>query len=739
MLRTLVPLFLSTLLFCGSSFAQSGSNYSDRSISIKEATETIRLDGILDDKAWQEAESSNGFFQRFPMDTSLAESQTEVMLSYDKNFLYVAAICHRKPGEYVISSLRRDFSTRGEDYFAVILDPFLDKTNGFEFAVSAYGVQRESLITNGGNGRNGTTSSWDNKWFAKTTRDDKGYYVEIAIPFKTLRYKEGGVEWGVNFARSESQTNERTNWTLIPRNFQSTSLGFTGALMWDKPLKKPGFNMAVIPYITGGVTKDYEEGTDPNSNGAFGGDIKIGVGPALNLDLTINPDFSQVEVDRQVTNLDRFEISFPERRQFFLENNDLFSSFGTQSLRPFFTRRIGIAKDIVTNATVENRIIAGARLSGKLNKDWRVGFLNMQTESDPEIGVPATNYTVGVAQRQVFSRSNISGIVINKESFATEAEEDTLAFPRSFNRVVGLDYNHASRDNKWQGKVFYHKSIGMVNRDDEFSHGTSVRYNSPIWEVQWNHEVVGENYDAEVGFIRRTGYRRISPSLEYKYYPKLKLFNRVGAEVQTDYLWSNELGLTDRTLSADIILRFNRGDYLRFGYENEYVKLTNSFDPTRTGGLELETGTEYNAHRLTALFFSDSRRKFNTFFRATHGEYFNGRRSGISGELRYRMQPRAVISSSFSLNRVDLPEPYNSATLVLVGPKIDLTFTDKIFFTTLIQYNNQIDNVNINARFQWRYAPVSDLFIVYTDNYYSSDFRVKNRGVVLKLTYWLNV
>ncbi|MEM6800244.1 MAG: DUF5916 domain-containing protein [Bacteroidota bacterium] len=738
MRRSLFPLLLLTFWVC-LAFSQNRSNFSDRSIRIKETKTPILLDGILDDKAWEEAESSNGFFQRFPMDTSMAESQTEVMLSYDENFFYVAAICHRKSGPYVISSLRRDFSTRGEDYFAVILDPFLDKTNGFEFAVSAYGVQRESLITNGGNGRNGSTSSWDNKWFAKTSRDDKGYYVEIAIPFKTLRYKEGGTEWGINFARSESQSNERTNWTHIPRNFRSTSLGFTASLLWDKALKKPGFNMAVIPYITGGVTKNYEEGTERNTTGAVGGDVKIGLGPSLNLDLTINPDFSQVEVDQQVTNLDRFEISFPERRQFFLENNDLFSSFGTQSLRPFFTRRIGIAKDIVTNETVENRIIAGARLSGKLNQDWRVGFLNIQTESDPEIGVPATNYTVGVAQRQVFSRSNISGIVINKESFATNAAEDTLNFPRSFNRVVGMDYNHASRDNKWQGKVFYHKSIGMENLDDEYSHGTSIRYNSPIWEIQWNHEVVGENYDAEVGFIRRTGYRRISPSLEYKYYPKLKLFNRVGGEVQTDYLWSNELGLTDRSVSADIILRFNRGDYLRFGYENEYIKLTSSFDPTRTGGLELETGTEYVAHRFNALFFSDSRRKFNTFFRATHGEYFNGRRSGISGELRYRMQPRAVISSSFSLNRVVLPEPYNTATLILVGPKIDLTFTDKIFFTTLVQYNNQIDNININARFQWRYKPVSDLFIVYTDNYYSSNLNVKNRGIVFKLTYWLNV
>lgn len=739
MRRYLPPFLMLTFFSIGLAFGQSNSSYSKRTIDIKESPSAMKLDGVLDDQAWQEAIPSNGFFQRFPADSSLAESQTEVMLTYDKQFLYIAAICYREPGDYVISSLRRDFSTRGEDYFSVILDPFLDKTNGFEFAVSAYGVQRESLITNGGNGRDGTTSSWDNKWFSKTTRDDKAYYVEIAIPFKTLRYKEGGKVWGINFARSESQTNERTNWTKIPRNFQSTSLGFTGSLLWDKPLKKPGFNMALIPYLTGGSTKNHEEGTATATTKAIGGDIKIGLGPSLNLDLTLNPDFSQVEVDQQVTNLDRFEISFPERRQFFLENNDLFSSFGTRSLRPFFTRRIGIAKDIVTNATVENRIIAGARISGKINNDWRVGFLNMLTESDPEIGVPSSNYTVGVAQRQLFGRSNISGIVINKESFATDASEDTLAFPRSFNRVVGLDYNHASLDNKWQGKVFYHKSIGMENLGDEYSHGANLRYDSPELEVQWNHEIVGENYDAEVGFIRRTGYRRISPSAEYKIYPKSKIFNRFGAEIQTDLLWSNGLGLTDRTINMDFNFRFSRGDYLRFGYENDFVKLTSSFDPTRTDGLELQEGTEYTTHRITGLFFSDSRRKLSSFFRATHGGYYNGRRSGISGQLSYRMQPRAVISSTFSINRVVLPDPYNDATLLLIGPKIDLTFTDKIFFTTLIQYNNQIDNININARFQWRYKPVSDLFIVFTDNYYSNNLKVKNRGIVLKLTYWLNV
>ncbi|RMG30249.1 MAG: hydrolase [Bacteroidetes bacterium] len=769
-------LFVLFVLLQGSLLAQPIKGM--RQVRIVESPEAIRLDGVLDEPAWQAAERADKFHERLPFDTLLARARTEVMLTYDRQFLYIGAVCHDElEGKYAVTSLRRDFETFGTiDFFSVILDPFSDQTNGLEFTVNPYNVQREALISNGGTGRRSTNSSWDNKWFSKVSRHPDKWVVEMAIPFKTLRFREGSTVWRINFARNDSKQNERTNWTWIPRAFRSYSLAHTGELIWDKPLRKPGTNLAVIPYLTGGKTQDYEENSGNNSYG-FGGDVKIGVSSSLNLDLTINPDFSQVEVDRQVTNLDRFEISFPERRQFFLENNDLFANFGSSSVRPFFTRRIGIAKNTETNLTERTPILYGARLSGRLDKNWRVGLLNMQTaaDDDPRKGIYATNYSVGVIQRQVFKRSNISAIFINKYSFIPEVQwqdtireedfepdldeldpslldtlligetpyvivPDSLDGVNKANNVVGLDYNHASADGKWNGKLFYHQSLDKGDKSQQFAHGAFMGYNSDRWEIRWDHEVVGEDYNAEVGFVRRRGYQRISPSVEYKMYPKGRsVLQRHGFEVQQDMLWSNGLGLTDRTTSVDYIFRFLTGDYVRIGYENDFVKLTRDFDPTRTDGPELPEGSSYTTHRLSFLYFSDSRRKLSTFMRGTYGQYYNGMRAGVGGEIRYRLQPYGVFSVNYSINRVQLPDPYHDATLLLIGPKIDLTFTNTLFFSTLVQYNNQINNVNINARFQWRFKPVSDLFIVYTDNYFAEHLKVKNRGIVFKLTYWLNI
>ena len=720
----------------------------NREISISRLKEEkIILDGILEEKVWQEAERARNFHQRYPFDSTFSYSKTEVMLTYDAQFLYIAAVCHDTvKGNYTITSLRRDFSTRGMDYFAIVIDPFNDQTNGFQFAVNPYGVQLEALIVNGGDGRESTNSSWDNKWFAEVKRYEDKWTVEMAIPFKSIRYRAGTPSWGVNFVRRDSKTNERTNWGWIPRNFISTSLAFTGKLIWDQPLGKPGANITAIPYLTGGTTRDFEEGDGMNWSGDLGADFKVGIGPSLNLDLTINPDFSQVEVDRQVTNLDRFEISFPERRQFFLENNDLFSSFGTSSTRPFFTRRIGLAKNIITNETVENRIWYGARLSGKVSEKTRIGLLNMQTEENEAIGVPATNYAVGVIQQQVLKRSNISAIFVNKAASIPQIVADTLDDPlSSFNRVVGVDYNHASADNRWQGKVFYHRSFSdpVVNEspvEGQFAHGVQLVYDSPGLEVQWDHSIVGGDYFAEVGFVRRTGFRRINPTVELKFYPKnIPFINRHGPQLEHEVIWTDGYGLTDRTTELSYAFRLWPGGFLRVGHEWSYVKLMNDFDPTRSDGLELLEGTDYDNRRWNILVFSDSRKLFSTFFRATTGQYFNGRRRGISGEMSYRIQPFGALSMDFSYNRITLPDPYNDATLWLLGPKIDLTFTRNLFFSTLLQYNNQIDNLNINARFQWRFAPVSDLFIVYTDNFYVNHLKVKNRGIILKWTYWLNL
>ncbi len=412
---------------------------------INKASGAIIVDGSLDEEAWQGVDVARDFYQVLPMDGGKAWSRTEVMMAYNQQYIFLAAICYDSlPGGYVVESMRRDFSFGGNDNFLVFIDPFEDKTNGFSFGANAAGAQWDGLMYNGGN----VDLSWDNKWQSSVKYYDGYWIFECAIPFKTIRYKKGLRRWGINFSRLDLKLNEKSSWAPVPRQFPTASLAFTGTLLWDMPPPEPGTNISIIPYASAGSDWNYEGDTPKRDlNAGFGGDIKVGLTPSLNLDLTFNPDFSQVEVDRQVTNLSRFELFFPERRQFFIENSDLFANLGYEEIRPFFSRRIGL----------DSPIRFGARMSGRINKDWRVGVMDVQTGKQENEGIPAQNYAVAVLQRRVFSRSNITASFINRETLNYDPEKIDSSFTKN-NRDLGLEYNLASSNNLWRGKFMVHKS-----------------------------------------------------------------------------------------------------------------------------------------------------------------------------------------------------------------------------------------------------------------------------------------
>lgn len=709
-------------------------------IWVKKTTTSIKIDGVLDE-AWNQAAVAKDFWQYFPMDTALAWNPTEVRLLYDDQYVYYLAIAkNRIPdvmGSYVTPSLKRDYRGEANDAVTFTIDPFQDETNAFQFGVNPFGVQREGLLTNGANGPADLDQAWDNKWFA-SAKQYPGYWIaEMAIPFKTLRYKENSQFWNVKFYRISSDGPERSSWPKIPRQYPIINLAYHNVMGFEQPLNKPGANIALIPYTLANYRENRIDERNFNKGFSVGGDAKIAVGPALNLDLTINPDFSQVEVDQQVANLDRFEIFFPERRQFFLENADLFAGFGSENLRPFFSRRIGIARDTATGLNVQNPIYLGARLSGKLDKNWRMGLLSMQSARDYEIAQPSTNYTVGVLQRKVFSRSNIGLIAINKQAIQDKLLENANY---DFNRVLGIDYNLASNDNRWTGKFFHHRSFdeGLDNRKNSVT-ATTLSYTALNWDFDLTMQNVGANFNPEVGFARRTDYRRAAGNINWKFYPKKGALQSHGPGFDFDVLGNDNYGTTDWDLNIMYSLRFRSSTTVDMRLRREYVFLFNAFDPTNSGGVKLPQGTgyAYNLFRFQAL--SDARKKVYFDLAGRIGQYFNGSRINLEGTLNYRRQPYGILGINFSYNRIRLPEPYADANFILVGPKIDLSFTRSLFWTTFIQYNNQINNLNINSRLQWRFRPVSDLFLVYTDNYYADDYANKNRALVLKCTYWLNL
>ncbi|EKB48036.1 DUF5916 domain-containing protein [Cecembia lonarensis] len=701
---------------------------------VEPALKAIKLDGRLEVGEWDGADLISDFVQQIPNEGLPATSKTEVRLKYDEDFLYVAATLYQNAEEgYVVSSLRRDFRFYENDAFAVILGPYDDGNNGFMFAVSPYNIQMEGLVHNGDR----VSDVWDNKWYSSVQRYEDRWEVEMAIPFKTLRFTEGATHWRVNFLRNDRKNFERSSWVPVPLNQRIASVAFSGYLNWDKPLKKPGSNIAVIPYVASNASKNHQAGEPTASGMAAGFDAKVALSPSMNLDLTFNPDFSTVEVDQQQTNLNRFELFFPERRQFFLENADLFGDFGFSRIRPFFSRRIGIATDSMGRSS-NNRILYGARLNGNLGDNFRLGLLNMQTDTEATVGYPGQNYTVATFQQKVFSRSNIAGIFVNRQT--TGQVQDAGRPIADYNRVVGLDYNMASVDNKWTGKFFYHQSFSPDGSGDTKSHASNLGYNTKKFNFRWNHEYVGENFNAEVGFVPRRGYWRLEPSAMYRMIINSEHIFQQTFQLVYDLYKDEDFQLKmDERITFAYRLYFKNTSNLQFRLFNEYIYLFNSFDPTRTGGERLAAGTDYAYTRAGLTYSSDARKLFNYSSTVYVGEYFNGERLFVNTNLNYRFQPYGNISLFAEYNKIDMPEPYNDARLWLVGPRMDVSFTDKLFLSTFVQYNNQIDNININTRFQWRFKPVSDLFVVYTDNYHPESLQIKNRALILKLTYWINV
>jgi hypothetical protein len=694
-------------------------------LHIRKATSPIHIDGELNEQAWKDADVADNFFMVLPMDTSHAKVKTAVRMTYDAQNVYVMAVCYiNNPGPYMVESLRRDFSFGKNDNFIFFIDPFDDRTNGFTFGANAAGAQWDGSLYSGGT----ADLSWDNKWVSVVKNYPDKWIFEAAIPFKTIRYKKGITNWGINFSRLDIKVAEKSSWTPVPRQFPTASLAYTGTLVWDAAPPDAGANISIIPYVLGGLTKDYDHKTPTTYRKNIGADAKIALSSSLNLDLTVNPDFSQVEVDKQVTNLDRFELFFPEKRQFFLENADLFANFGYTNIRPFFSRRIGLGVPISY----------GARLSGSLDKNWRIGLMDMKTKSENETGLPSQNFTVLALQRRVFARSNIRLMLVNKQSLNYDPLKDTSKPAYSlYNRNLGLEYNLASANNSFSGKAMFIKSFSPGVKSGDFTHAANLQYTNKKWTVSWQHEYVGKNFNAEVGYVPRNNYIKLNPIVNYLFFPKQGKILSHGPLVSSTYYFNKNFHQTDNETYLDYKVSLRNQGTFDTWIAHDYVELLKPFDPTNSGKDTLARGTKHRWNAWGTSYTSKPQQLFTYAFSSRYGGYYsNGTRLNLTADLGYRFQPFVNITLSTSYNHIDLPKPWGVTDFWLIGPRVDVTLTNTFFFTAFIQYNNQQKNVNLNTRLQWRYKPASDFFIVYTDNYYTAPLYVRNRALVLKFTYW---
>ncbi len=705
-------------------------------IAIKKIDKPVVIDGILNESFWKDIKPASGFYQHFPSDSTLANDDTQIHFAFDKNNLYIGIRCFSSGKQFITPSLKRDYSDSGNDNITLIFDTFQDQTNAFVFGVNPHGVKREGLIINGGNEAKDLSLYWDNKWEAKTVIAEAYWLAEIKIPFSTIRFNPKNIVWNFNCFRTNTASNEQTSFKRVPRNQPIFNLAFHSKMKFEASLPKIDRSISIIPYSSGAIHQNLSmEDVEFKTRGGL--DARLSLTPSFNMNITVNPDFSQVEVDHQRTNLSRFEISFPEQRQFFLEDQDLFGNFGSSKINPFFSRRIGLSTDNTVGNAIENPIYAGVRLSGKLSNDWRIGFLSTQTGTTEANQQPSFNYSAFSMQKKVFGKSFISMLFANRQMFGGET---SYGDHESYSRVAAVEYNLATPSNRWAGKVFYQHNF----RPDStyrlpIAQGAEITYKRRKFSVEWLHQYVNRDFNPMTGFIPRKDFFRLNPNAQFHFYQKNALIVEHSPGIEINKIFQKEVGITDDDYEIFYNLKFKNNQELVLKYDQQDFFLFEPFDPLGLNGLTVPDSLFYFQNSYSIDYKSDPRKKFNYRIKTKIGDYFGGKLYEIKTDINFRLQPYGAFAIETDITKINLEAPFEDRVLYLISPRIDLTFTKKLFFTTFIQYNSQIDNLNVNSKLQWRFAPVSDFFLVYTENFYPDEFNSKGRSVVAKLTYWLNL
>jgi len=717
------------------------STYQDQfMMNIRKCSESMRIDGILDESAWTGCQASSRFYLKYPNDKDTPARQTEARITYDDKYIYVGFTCW-DTSFTLVQSLKRDIGHIDNDGVGVVLDPMNLHTTGFIFMVNAYNAQSEDQLSPNMNDE--ISWNWNNKWFSATQRYKDRWTAEMAIPFKSIRYPSNQSEWGINFVRVDMKNNQYSVWTRVPVNFRIYDLGYTGKLKWDVAPSTPGKNVVLIPFATGSADADREAGQSVQGGGAVGLDAKFTMNSSLNLDLTLNPDFSQVEVDRQVTNLTRFDVFFPERRSFFLENADIFGEYGIPTLiQPFYSRRIGLDNE-------GNRIpiLGGARLSGSISPTTRIGAMSMQTGAKGSFA--AQNYSAVSVNQNIFSRSVIRGYFLNRQSFMSEAEKQKTPLD-AWGRNAGITLDLVSPSGKWSGWAAYHHSMkpGMSGKNGYAE--TGFMYNGNRLSTIVDLVNLGTNYYTDMGFVQRisnydalrdttirVGFSHFFQETTLRWFPVEGPVSRQGIAAQSYIVFNPDNTLNERFNSLKYTLELKNTKMLK-------VELTNSlsnllFPISFTGEAPLPVD-QYVYNQGSMEYFSDSRKAVSYQLTARGGRFYNGNIVSFGGTLILRKRPYLNIELKGEYNKLSFPGAYGSTSLFLISPRVEVNFNTLISWTTFFQYNTQRNNFNINSRLQYRFRPMSDLFIVYTDNYFTDPFlRNKNRAIVCKLNYWLNL
>ncbi|MBO0323175.1 carbohydrate binding family 9 domain-containing protein [Muricauda sp. CAU 1633] len=663
------------------------------------------VDGeIINDPVWQMIPAITDLIQIRPNYGELVSEKTEVRIAYSSTTFYVSVICYDADADgIVVSDSRRDADLNDEDSFLFIIDTYHDRQNGFLFGTNAQGMEYDAQIDNEGKGNfnanrqqggviGGTNINWDATWKVRSQLGDYGWSAEFAIPFRSLRYAPGDNKtWGLNFQRNISKNTETAYWTSLPLGFDMKRLSLAGNLN-GLNLRNPG-NLKLIPYVLGQHVND-KAMDDTETNFDAGADIKYSVTPSLTLDLTYNTDFAQVEVDDQQVNLDRFNLFFPEKRAFFLENAGQFGVGSPGEVDLFFSRRIGIGDD---GSLVP--IIGGARLSGKVGQT-NVGFLSMFTDDVVEAAIEKNNFTVARVNHNFGgTRSSLGGIFINRAGLG-EMDDD-------YNRVYAMDGKWGI-GNKATINGFVAKSVtpGIENGDHAFK--LLGNYEWGGWNINAGYTEVGEGFNPEVGFLQRTAFRKP----EFLVF-KAHRFKDAGKllEIRPHVSYRGYWNFDDELVTS--FLHIDNHWVLKSGFEiHTGINFTAEqvFEEFTISDVTVPVGY-YNNEELQLVITTNPNTALSFDTRTIIGGYFNGHQITNSGTAKYRIGDR--FNSSLTMSHSDIQLDTGDLTALVGGLRLSYSFTPRIFIQSLIQRNNVSNITSVNARFGWLQNANTGLFVVF--------------------------
>jgi hypothetical protein len=689
----------------------------------------LTLDGRLDESAYETVEAASGFIQQVPLEGEPASEQTELWVFFDDKNLYIAARClDSQPEREIATELRRDNSGLIQnESISIVLDTFYDQRNGFTFQTGPLGTIREQAIVDGQ-----LNESWNTVWDVRSSRSDRGWAMEMAIPFKSLRYAGSGPQvWGINVRRIVKWKNELSFLTGVPAAYGSGAvnrLNVAATLVGvETPLQSK--NLELKPYVTASVVTDRSARVSNDPTGDVGLDFKYGLTRGLIADATVNTDFAQVEEDLQQVNLTRFSLFFPEKREFFLEGQGIFA-FGGAPLQSFggigrdipilfFSRRIGLSN----GQSVP--VIAGGRITGRAGA-YTVGAINIQTDQRASAGATATNFSIVRLKRDVLRRSSV-GLIATRRDPSGVGESNVAA---------GLDANLAFFDSV-SVSGYYARTTPKAGEDSKSSasYRTFAEYSGDRYGVEVEHLAIGAGFNPDVGYARRTDFRRSHGQARFSpRTPRSRWVRKLSWQGGFDYVEDAARAVVqNRTASANFDMELNSGDFLSVDYQRDYEFIPRAFT-IATGVVVPQGGYDYS--NLRAGYTVGQQRKVSGRLSGSLGSFYG---DGTKKEASYSgyvgLNPHLAFEPSFSLAWVDLP--FGEFTARVLSARTIVTPNPRMMLSGLMQYNAATQSLSSSARLRWEYRPGSELFVVYSDGRNTRTGGVPdvvNRSFAIKLT-----